>query len=78
MAELHQDLREAQQALKEAGIQAVRQGDHLVQYEPGIVGLYTTVRVDRLADGSLAVDGRTPEQARRVLTERGFRVRQPR
>ena len=60
MPELHPDLRKAQQKLAEAGIRTVRQGDRLVQYAPGIVGLYPMVTVERMADGRLLVDGRTP------------------
>ena len=74
MPELHPDLREAQQKLAEAGIRVVRHGDRLVQYEPGIVGLYQMVTVERLADGRLLVDGRTPEQAREVLIGAGLPV----
>jgi len=74
MPELHSDLREAQQKLAEAGIRAVRRGDRLVQYAPGIVGPYRMVTVERLADGRLLVDGRTPDHAREVLIAAGLPV----
>lgn len=60
MSDLHSDLREAQRVLSEAGIRTAKHGDRLVQYAPGIVGLYSMVTVERLADGRLLVDGRTP------------------
>lgn len=74
MSELHPDLREAKQELAKAGIRTAKQGDRLVQYVPAIVGLYLQVTVERLADGRLHVDGRTPAQAREVLIEAGFPV----
>ena len=74
MPELHPDLREAQQKLAEAGIRAVRHGGRLVRYAPGIVGLYPMVTVERLADGRLLVDGRTPERAREILIGAGLPV----
>lgn len=77
MPDLHSDLREAQRVLSEAGIRTAKHGDRLVQYAPGIVGLYSMVTVERLADGRLLVDGRTPKHAREVLIENGFPVLQP-
>ena len=77
MSDLHSDLREAQRVLSEAGIRTAKHGDRLAQYAPGIVGLYSMVTVERLADGRLLVDGRTPKHAREVLIENGFRVLQP-
>lgn len=74
MSELHPDLREARQKLAEAGIRTAKHGDRLVQYAPGIVGLYPMVTVERLADGRLLADGRTPERAREVLVDAGFLV----
>jgi len=74
MPELHPDLRKAQQKLAEAGIRTVRQGDRLVQYAPGIVGLYSMVAVERRANGQLLVDGRTPDHAREVLIASGLPV----
>lgn len=74
MSELHPDLRKAQQTLATAGIRTARQGDRLVQYEPGIVGLYLMVSVNRRAGGRLLVDGRTPDRARKVLIDAGFPV----
>ena len=74
MPELHPDLRKAQQKLAEAGLRTVRQGDRLVQYAPGIVGLYPMVTVERMADGRLLVDGRTPDPAREVLIASGLPV----
>lgn len=74
MPELHPDLRTAQQTLAAAGMRTARQGDRLVRYAPGIVGLYPMVTVERLADGRLLVDGRTPEQAREVLIGAGLPV----
>lgn len=67
MSELHPALRKAQQVLAEAGIRTVKHGDRLVQYEPGIVGPYQMVTVERLANGRLHVGGRTPDRAREVL-----------
>lgn len=74
MPDLHPDLRTAQQTLAAAGIRTTQQGERLVQYEPGIVGLYQMVTVERLADGRLLVAGRTPDHARRVLIDAGFPV----
>ena len=74
MPELHPDIKRAKQKLAAAGIRTARQGERLVQYEPGIAGLYTMVAVERLADGRLRVDGRTPDHARRVLIDAGFPV----
>lgn len=74
MSDLHPDLVEAQKILAESGIRVVRQGSRLVQYAPGIVGLYSMVTVQRTYDGRLHVDGRTPDRAREVLAEHGYRV----
>lgn len=74
MTELHPDLREAQQKLAEAGIRTAKQGDRLVQYVPGIFGLYPMITVERMADGRLLVDGRTPGHAREVLIGAGLPV----
>lgn len=74
MSELHPDLREAQRKLAEAGIRTVKHGERLVQYAPGIVGLYQMVTVERMADGRLHVDGRTPARAREVLIDAGLPV----
>lgn len=68
------DLQKAQQTLAEAGIRTARQGDRLVQYAPGIVGLYQLVTVERRAGGRLLVDGRTPDRAREVLIAAGLPV----
>ena len=76
MSELHSDLREAQRVLSEAGIRTAEHGDRLVQYATGIVGLYSMVKVGRLADGRRLVDGRTLKHAREGLIENGFRVLQ--
>lgn len=76
MSDLHSDLREAQRVLSEAGIRTAKHGDRMAQYAPGIVGLYSMVTVERLADGWLLVGGRTPEHARETLIENGFRVLQ--
>nr|DAS00727.1 MAG TPA: hypothetical protein [Caudoviricetes sp.] len=73
MSELHPALRKAQQVLAEAGIRTVKHGDRLVQYEPGIAGLYPMVTVERLTNGRLHVDGRTPDRAREVLAGVGGR-----
>lgn len=74
MSDLHPDLQKAQQELAAAGIRTAKQGDRLVQYAPGIVGLYSMVTVERLADGQLLVDGRTPAHAREVLIDAGLPV----
>lgn len=74
MSELRPDLGEAQRKLAEAGIRTARQGERLVQYAPGIVGLYPMVTVERMADGRLLVDGRTPDHAREVLIGAGLPV----
>lgn len=74
MSELHPDLGEARRKLAEAGIRTARQGERLVQYAPGIVGLYQMVTVERMADGRLLVDGRTPDHAREVLIGAGLPV----
>ena len=74
MTDLHPALREARLKLAEAGIRTANQWDRLVQYAPGIVGLYPMVTVERLPSGQLLVDGRTPARAREVLTEAGFPV----
>ena len=74
MADLHPALREAQLRLAEAGIRTVKHGDRLVQYAPGIVGLYPMVTVERLPSGRLLVGGRTPDHARKVLIEAGLPV----
>lgn len=74
MSDLHPDLREAQERLAEAGIRVVKHWDRLVQYAPGIVGLYPMVAVERLDDGRLRVDGRTPNHAREVLIDAGLPV----
>lgn len=74
MSELHPDLREAQQKLAAAGIWTVKHWERLVQYAPGIVGLYPMVTVERMADGRLLVDGRTPDHAREVLIGAGLPV----
>lgn len=74
MPELHPDLRKAQQKLAEAGIRTARQGERLVQYAPGIVGLYQLVTVERMVDGQLLVGGRTPERSREVLIDVGLPV----
>lgn len=72
MSELHPSLRKAQEVLAESGIRTVRQGERLVQYAPGIVGLYPMVTVERMDDGRLLVDGRTPTRAREVLIDAGL------
>ena len=74
MTDLHPDLREVQPRLADAGIRTVKHGERLVQYAPGIVGLYPMVVVERLPSGKLLVGGRTPERAREVLTEAGLPV----
>ena len=74
MPELHPDLQKAKQELAAAGIRTVKHGDRLVQYAPGIVGLYPMVTVERSASGSLLVDGRTPNHARGVLIAAGLPV----
>ena len=74
MTDLHPDLREAQQKLAEAGIRTAKHWERLVQYAPGIVGLYPMVTVERMADGRLPVDGRTPDRAREVLIDAGLPV----
>lgn len=74
MSEFHPALRQAQQVLAEAGIRIAKHGDRLVQYAPGIVGLYSMVTVERRADGRLLVDGRTPDHAREVLVGAGLPV----
>lgn len=75
MSELHPDLQKAKQKLAEAGIRTARQGrERLVQYEPGIVGLYTMVTVERRPDGRLLVGGRTPDHAREVLIDAGLPI----
>lgn len=72
MSELHPDLVQAQKILAESGIRTVKQWDRLVQYAPGILGLYPMVTVERTHDGRLHVDGRTPKRAREVLAEHGY------
>lgn len=74
MSKFHPALRQAQQVLAEAGIRTAKHGDRLVQYAPGIVWPYTMVSVERMADGRLLVDGRTPERAREVLIGAGLSV----
>lgn len=74
MYDLHPDLVEAQKILAQYGIRTVRQGSRLVQYAPGIVGLYPMVTVDRTTGGRLHVDGRTPDRARKILEEHGYQV----
>lgn len=74
MPELHPDLQRAGQKLAEAGIRAVKHGERLVQYAPGILGLYLMVTVERRPDGRLLVDGRTPDHAREVLIAAGLPV----
>ena len=72
MSELHPSLQQAQRVLAEAGIRTVKPWGRLVQYAPGVVGLYPMVTVERLADGRLHVDGRTPNRARKVLAAAGL------
>lgn len=74
MSELHPDLQKAKQELAAAGIRTAKHGDRLVQYAPGIVGLYPMVTVDWVAGGRLLVDGRTPDHAREVLIAAGLPV----
>lgn len=74
MSELHPDLRGARQPLAAAGIRTAKQRSRLVQYAPGISGLYPMVTVERMADGRLLVDGRTPDHAREVLIAAGLPV----
>lgn len=74
MSDPHPDLREAQLRLADAGIRTVKHGERLVQYAPGIVGLYPMVTVERMADGRLLVGGRTPDRARAVLIDAGLPV----
>lgn len=74
MSELHPDLRQVQQVLAESGIRTVKHWERLVQYAPGIVGLYPVVTVERMDDGRLAVGGRTPDHAREVLITAGLPV----
>ena len=74
MSELHPDLQKARQELAAAGIRTAKQGERLIQYVPGIVGLYPMVTVERMADGRLLVDGRTPDHAREVLIDAGLPV----
>lgn len=71
MSDLHPDLLEARQRLAKAGIRTARQGERLVQYAPGIVGLYPMVTVERMAGGQLIVDGRSPDRAVEVLIDAG-------
>lgn len=74
MSDLHPDLQEAQQRLAKAGIRTVRHWERLVQYAPGIVGLYPMVTVERRASGQLLVGGRTSAHAREVLIDAGLPV----
>ena len=46
----------------------------MVQYEPGIVGLYAMVTIERMTGGRLLVDGRDPGRAREVLIGAGLPV----
>ena len=74
MTDLHPDLQEARLKPAAAGMRTVPHGERLVQYAPGIVGLYPMVTVKRLPSGRLLVGGRTPAHAREVLTEAGLPV----
>lgn len=72
MSDLPPDLVEAQKILAQYGIRTVEHWGRLVQYAPGLVGLYPMVTVERTHDGILHVDGRTPNRAREVLAEHGY------
>jgi hypothetical protein len=74
MTDLHPGLREAQLKLADAGILTVKHGERLIQYAPGIVGLYLPVTVERLPSGKLLVGGGTTTRVREVLIEAGLPV----